>query len=338
MRDHYSEPSEGFALNSSYGGNSGDGSAPGGEGSPNFTPGNSLPTMKTTKTRNTAIVVVPVLLVLVTFLFWYQTWFGKQLSHDDLGKYLSETSAPHKTQHALSQLAQEMARRDPAARQWYPLVVRLADNKEAQLRLMAAWVMGQDNETADFHRTLLKLLGDPEAMVRWNAALALVRFGDPAGQPELRFMLRPYSLLAPQPGRVTFRLKEQKPVTAGSLVARIKDSDQRMAEVRSPLAGQIERQVVKDGAPVETGQEIATISPGWEQAWEALRALYLVGKPSDLDDVQRLARGVAGMPHRVQQQAILTAQAIRARAETVDEPSRQSKAVDSQQLTVDSPR
>jgi len=298
-----------------------------GEGAPNSAPGGDplLPT-KTVETRNTAIAVVPVLLVLVTFLFWYQTWFGKRLSANEMGKYLTDTSAPHKTQHALSQLAQEMANRDPAARQWYPLVLRLADDKEAQLRLMVAWVMGQDNESAAFHQGLLKLLHDPEAMVRWNAALALVRFGDPAGQPQLHFMLRPYALLAPQSGIVTFRFKEQETVSAGSLVARIKGSDEGVTEVRSPLAGRMEKWVAKDGAQVQAGEEVATVSPGWEQVWEALRALYLVGKPADLDDVKRFVPGVVGVPERVQQQAALTAQAIRARAEN------------SQQSTVDSPR
>jgi hypothetical protein len=270
-------------------------------------------------TRNTAIAVVPLLLMLVTFLFWYQTWFGRRLSADDMGKYLSDTSAPHKTQHALSQLAREMARRDPAARQWYPLVLRLAENKEAQLRLMAAWVMGQDNESAAFHQGLLRLLHDPEAMVRWNAALALVRFGDPTGQPQFHFMLRPYSLLAPQSGRVTFRLKEQETVSAGSLVARIQGSDQTVTEVHSPLAGRVERRLAKDGAQVQPGAALATVSPGWEQVWEVLRALYLVGKPTDLDDVERFARGVVGMPDRVQQQATLTAQAIRSRTVTSEE-------------------
>jgi hypothetical protein len=285
---------------------------------------NPLLTAKTAPTRNTAIAVVPVLLVLVTFLFWYQTWWGRRLSEGDMGHCLSDTSAPHKTQHALSQLAQQIARGDPAARQWYPLVLKLASNKEAQLRLMAAWVMGQDNQSAAFHQMLLELLRDPEAMVRWNAALALVRFNDPAGEPELRFMLRPYGLLAPQSGTVTFRLKEQEAVSAGNLVARIKGEDRKVAEVRSPLKGWMERWVAKDGARVEAGQEIATLLPGWEQVWEALRALYLVGNPGDLNDVERFARGAAGEPPDVQQQAVLAAQAIRSRS--------------SRQLTVDNPQ
>jgi hypothetical protein len=178
--------------------------------------------------------------------------------------------------------------------------------------------MGQDTQSADFHQTLLRLLRDPEAMVRWNAALALVRFSDPAGEPELRFMLRPYGLLAPQSGIVTIRLKEEETVSAGSLVARIKGDDQKLIEVRSPLAGRIETWVTKNGAQVETGQQIATISPGWEQVWEALRALYLVGKPADLTDVERFARGVAGEPRGVQQQAALAAQAIRLRTVASD--------------------
>jgi len=267
----------------------------------------------TPQRRNNVIVVVPVLLVVVTFLFWYQTWWGRRLSQEEMKQCLSDTSAPHKTQHALSQLAQQMGRADPAARQWYPLVLKLAKNKEPQLRLMAAWVMGQDTQSAVFHQRLLELLHDPAAMVRWNAALALVRFRDPAGEPELRFMLRPYTLLAPQPGTLTFRLKEQEAASAGSLVARIKGDGPKVTEVRSPLAGRMERWVAKDGAQVETGQEIATILPGWEQVWEALRALYLVGKPTDLSDVERFARGVAGEPRGVQEQAVLAAQAIRTR-------------------------
>jgi hypothetical protein len=293
--------------------------APAGETSADSAPRkNPLAATKTVEVRNPALVVVPVLLVLVTFLFWYQTWWGRRLSDEDMTQRLSDTSAPHKTQHAMAQLAQAMARRDPAAKQWYPLVLKLADNKEPQLRLMAAWVMGQDTQSAAFHETLLELLSDPEAMVRWNAALALVRFSDPAGEPELRFMLRPYGLLAPRSGTVSFRLKEQETVSAGSLVARIKSQYQRATEVRSPLAGRMEKWVAEDGAQVGKGQEIATISPGWEQVWEALRALYLVGKPADLDDVERFARGVAGEPRGVQEQAVLAAQAIRLRTVTSD--------------------
>src|SRR5215471_731644 len=103
MRDYTIEPSRDLALRSSHDNGSRDGSGQGGEIASNSAADvDSLAAVKATETRNTAIVVVPALLVLVTFLFWYQTWFGRRLGHDDLAKYLSDTSAPHKTQHALA--------------------------------------------------------------------------------------------------------------------------------------------------------------------------------------------------------------------------------------------
>ncbi len=200
------------------------------------------------------IALVPILLVLITFLFWYQTWFGRPLTDQEMTQYLTDTSVPHKTQHALAQLADRIARGDASARRWYPLVTRLSRGKEPQLRLMAAWVMGQDKHSEEFHQALRELLRDPDPMVRRNAALALARFGDSSAAPELRLMLRHY----------------------------------------------------------------ARGSSGEEQVWEALRALYLVGGPEDIDDVQRLARGEPGMTERVRNQAALTADAIRKRTVTSD--------------------
>jgi HEAT repeats len=272
------------------------------------------PTGSTPTKRNLAIAVVPVLLVLVTFLFWYQTWFGRRLSDADMGKYLADTSAPHETQHALSQLAMRVARGDPAARQWYPQVVALSENKESGLRVMAAWVMGQDNKSQEFHAALKGLLDDPDPMVRGNAALGLVRFGDASGRAELRAMLQPFPLTAPQAGKVSFRLKEQDTVGAGSIVARIEVEGSQRIDVHSPLAGTVEQRLVKDESAVSAGEQIAILAPGENQVWECLRALYLVGTEEDLPDVERYARGVPGLPARVQQQAALTAQAIRQRA------------------------
>lgn len=262
----------------------------------------------------TLVVVAPILLVLVTFLFWYLTWFGRQLSEREMDEYLTDTSVPHKTQHALSQLADRMARGDATARRWYPLVVKVARDKETGLRAMAAWVMGQDNQSPEFHDVLRKLLADPGPAVRSNAALALVRFHDASGEPELRLMLRSYALVAPQAGSVKFRLKERDAVGSGSLVARIESGDHAVTEVRSLLAGHVERRSKDDGAGVAAGDEIAILAPGEEQVWESLRALLLVGKPEDLEDVERFARGVPDMSERVRRQAVLTAEAIRRRA------------------------
>jgi hypothetical protein len=261
------------------------------------------------------IAIVPALLVLVTFLFWYQTWFGRRLTDREISQYLSDTSVPHKTQHALTQLAEWMARGDATARQWYPQVIRLAESKESGFRVMAAWVMGQDRNAPEFHSALLRMLGDAEPMVRRNAALALVRFGDAAGRSELRAMLRPYSVVAPAAGTVTFRVKEREPLRNGVTLARIQPAAGESIDVISPVGGTLQSRAVPDGASVSAQEAIAVIAPGEDQVWEALRALYLVGKPEDLPDVERSTSSNAKISGRIHQQAVATAQAIRARAE-----------------------
>jgi len=265
--------------------------------------------------RNLAIAFVPVLLVIITFLFWRQTWFGTRLSDREMSEYLADTSVPHKTQHALAQLAERMTRGDASAQQWYPQVLALAANRKAEFRLMAAWVMGQDNHSEDFHEALAKLLSDSDPMVRRNAALSLVRFGDASGRAELRAMLEPFPLRAPQAGAITFRLREGDPVRSGTTVARLASGESKPIEVASPVTGEFARRAVADGATAAKDDVVAEISPDEEQVWEALRALYLVGAEDDLANVERFTGGAPGMPERIHRQAALTAAAIRHRSQ-----------------------
>ncbi len=264
--------------------------------------------------RNLAIILVPILLVLITFLFWYQTWFGRRLTDREISQYLSDVSVPHKTQHALAQLAERLSRGDATARQWYPQVMQLAESKESGFRVMAAWVMGQDGHVAEFHSPLLKLLNDPEPMVRRNASLALVRFGDASGRAELRAMLEPYSVTAPAAGVVTFRFKEGEDVRNGEAVASIEPVRGKTVDVVSPISGPLERRSVSPQATVAPGDRVAVIAPSEDQVWEALRALYLVGTPEDLPAIESFARPLPGISDRIRQQAALTAEAIRQRS------------------------
>jgi hypothetical protein len=264
--------------------------------------------------RNTFIFVVPILVVLVTFLFWYQTWFGRALSDQEMGQYLSDTSVPHKTQHALAQLSNRMARGDATTGRWYPQVISLAGSKQPQFRSMAAWVMGQDNRCEAFHQTLGGLLDDPATLVRSNAALALARFGDPAGEQQLQAMLQPFTLNAPQAGRLEFRAREGDSLQSGGIVARLSTAGGgNPVDVVSPIAGSVAQLAAKDGAEVGAGDAIAVLSPGETQVFEALRALLLVGHARSLPEVDRFAAGVPGMSERVRRQSTLTAQAIRQR-------------------------
>jgi hypothetical protein len=249
------------------------------------------------------------LLVLFPFLFWYGTWFGRRLTDAETTEYLNNAAAkPRKAQHALVQIGERLGGGDPRVREWYPKIVELVSNPSIELRQTAAWIMGQDHMYEPFHTALLKLLTDTAPMVRRNAALSLTNFGDAAGRAELVAMLHPYSITTPAAGKVRYRLKSGEYVNPGTLVGRVGET-----EIRSPLPGEVLTLSRRDGATVAAGDVLAELSPDKEHAWEALRALLRVGQKQDLEDVQRYARGVAGMPDRVRQQAALTVQEIQRR-------------------------
>src|SRR5437899_49464 len=137
------------------------------------------------------------LIVLMPFLFWWNTWFGRQLSDKQVSEYLHDDKKPRHIQHALVQIGARMSQHDASVTRWYPDVVRLASYPVEEVRNTDAWVMGQDTSVAGFHEALLKMLNDSSLMVRGNAALSLVRFGDATGRPQIVQLLQPIQIRAP---------------------------------------------------------------------------------------------------------------------------------------------
>lgn len=264
-----------------------------------------------------AALVVAFLLVLMPYLFWRATWFGRPLSDEQLARYLADREKPRKTQHALSQVADRILAGDARVRSLYPPVVALKDHPASEIRLTAAWVMGQDNSVPEFREALRGLLGDAHPMVRRNAALALVRFGDASGRKEIVAMLSPHAAKSPAAGNLQQRLKPGEAVNPGTLLGRI-DVGGEQLEVRSEVPGTLTQWLVPEGASVDAGRAIALVAPSSEVVWEALRALYLVGQPEDLTEVERCAAGIEGLRPEVAQQAAATARAIRERAGNQD--------------------
>jgi HEAT repeats len=260
------------------------------------------------------ILLTAWIVTLMPFLFWKATWFGTRLSDVQLAGYLSDNKNPRHAQHALVQVSDRLARGDRSVAQFYPQLVALADSPVVELRMTAAWVMGQDNNYDPFHRALLKLVEDQDPLVRWNAALALVRFNDAAGRPVLHEILRPFSVVAPASGVFKERLKPGDTVNRGTMMARITvPSGGEPVEIRSPIPGHITRQLVANGSGIPAGTAVLVLAPDEKQVWEALRALYLIGTPSDLPDIQPFTRAVTHMSGRIQQQAQLTVEAIQKR-------------------------
>jgi hypothetical protein len=257
---------------------------------------------------------VAFLMVLVPFLFWKGTWFGTVLSEQKIEEYLKSGARPRDTQHALLQISERLAAGEfEHARRWYPLILALTEHPVPEVRNTVAWLMGQDNQNSEFHQALSLLVRDPNPLVRRNAALALVRFADAGGRPELLNMLRSFVVLSPKDGVLKYRLKEDDSVDTGTLLARINTGAAELFEVRSQLPGFVQRKVVEDGARVVMGQGILVLAPSDDQVWEALRALYLVGQAEDLEVIQNFAGKTPHLGERTRQQARLTMEAIKKR-------------------------
>jgi biotin carboxyl carrier protein len=219
-----------------------------------------------------------------------------------------------------------MEKGDQAVKKFYPAIAALTKSPTAEVRKTAAWVMGQDNASDDFHRAIISLLNDSDPLVRRNAALQLVRFGDAAGRPELRAMLQPFEAKSPMAGTLVSLLPQGSRIRSGSLIGRIRDSSGNVQEFRAPVSGTIsaapvgnqsglltsnQTPAVKEGDQVLANQTIVWLSPDSVTVTEALRALSYVGTKEDLPLIQQSTQldGSA----EIAQQASAAAKAIEAR-------------------------
>jgi hypothetical protein len=253
-------------------------------------------------------------IVLMPFFFWRATWFGRPLDEAQMIEYLHDDAHPRHIQHALVQVGDRVGKKDPAAQKWYPDLVRLATHPVEEVRTTDAWVMGQDPSRPEFHQALLGMLNDRAVLVRYNAALSLVSFGDATGRAQIVAMLHPLDITAPIAGKVVARAKAGDAINHSTILMRIEGANDA-ADIRSPIVGKVGTINVGDGAQVRSGEKVAVLAPGIEQAWEALRALYLIGNAEDLDLVRQYEKQNSDYPDRVRQQAQETEQAIEKRAE-----------------------
>jgi hypothetical protein len=241
------------------------------------------------------LIIVASLFIIVPFLTWYFTWFGRSLSDEKIVEYLADEKKPRNIQHALTQIEQRIEKGEPTARKFYPRILELAKSPTGEVRKTVAWVMGQDNTSEEFHRALLELLKDPEPLVRRNAALQLVRFGDASGRPELRAMLQPFEAKSPINGTIVSILPVGSELRAGALLARIRAANSTsgapgdVQEFRAPVDGEIASVNVKEGDTVTVSQTIASLKPEEASVKASLRALAYVGTKDDLSMIEQYA-------------------------------------------------
>ena len=257
------------------------------------------------------ILILAGLFVAATFLAWYFSWFGRELSDADISKYLADQNNPRHVQHALLQIQQRIERGETTSKNWYPQLIALSGSPETEFRLTVAWLMGFDNTEPQFHESLLKLVKDSEPLVRRNAALALVRFKDSSGHEELVSVLKPYAVPAPVGGVIASSLKEGYTVSRATLLARIEEGE-KVVEVRSPLPGRIRKVLKGDGAQVAQGEEVLSLNSDENSVWEALRGLSLIGTAADVPVIESYAESTE-VSTRVRDQAKRTLNAAKNR-------------------------
>jgi len=263
---------------------------------------------------NIWLIIVAALFIVVPFLTWYLTWFGRGLSDQELATYLSDQANPRHIQHALLQVEAKIEKGEPNAKQFYPQIIAASKSAVPEVRKTAAWVMGQDNQSEEFHAALVQLIKDEDPLVRRNAALQLVRFGDASGRDELRAMLKPFEAKSPVAGTIIGLLPVNSTIRAGGMLARIRDASNNLYEFRSPVDGTVAHPaLVKEGDQITTNQPIARLLPDRTTIIDALRALAYVGRNDDLtlvDDATRIDTSA-----EVTTQAKQATKAIRARSD-----------------------
>src|SRR5437879_4881671 len=248
---------------------------------PNGQSSQAVAVTRSRRPSNIWLIIVAGLFIIVPFLTWYLTWFGRGLSDDDIAKYLLDENRPRHMQHALLQVEERIERGDPVAKKFYPQIIAASKSSVPEVRKTAAWVMGQDNRSEDFHRALNDLLKDTEPLVRRNAALQLVRFGDSSGRPELRAMLQPFEAKCPIAGTIMSLLPVGTNIRGGAMLAKIRDASNNLYEFRSPVDGKITAApagtnaspLPKEGDQITANQTIAWLTSDRTTMLDALRAL-----------------------------------------------------------------
>jgi len=235
------------------------------------------------------LILVAILLVCTVLpsMFWHDVWFGRSLDDQELAEYLTDEASPRRVQHALAQLGERMDRSEEFPDAWYQRVLELTQHEQVEIRTLSAWIMGKGTDQSVFRQKLLQMLDDPQPLVRRNAALSLVRFGDSSGRSELQAMLSSFVVESPFEGKLSFLVEKKDWANSGSDIARI-TTEVGVEDVVAPVSGQVESRLVSDDSQVKGGAKLLVLLPDPEHVWESLRALYLVGTAEDLPLVESL--------------------------------------------------
>ena len=128
-------------------------------------------------------------------------------------------------------------------------------------------------------------LDQPDSELRRVAAVQLARRNEPAGRAALVAALYPQTVFATGSGPFETKLMPQANVKAGQPIATIAGKS-----LPSPITGQLLRFYPPQPGGYQLGHRVAEIGPSEPNVREAIEALGLVGKQSDAEELESLAR------------------------------------------------
>ena len=189
------------------------------------------------------------------FLFWWSTWFGRQLSDQQLTEYLKRRKAPDGTfSTRWCSWVSALAAHDASAARWYPELVRLASYPVEEVRNTDAWVMGQDTSAMSFHANSLKDAWETHRL--WCAVTRHFHwFALATPQAGSRFvaLLQPARIIAPNAGRGDRRRPRRHHDPPGWPHCETSELVEQTTEVRSPISGRIRTIAARRAASVAAG-------------------------------------------------------------------------------------
>ena len=132
---------------------------------------------------------------------------------------------------------------------------------------------------------LREFLDQPDAELRRVAAVRLARINDASGRAALVASLYPQTVFATGNGVFQARMKLGAILKAGQVFATVGGQP-----LRSPITGALLRFYEPQPGGYQLGHRIAEIVPAEAGVKEAISAIGLVGKQSDAEELESLAR------------------------------------------------
>lgn len=133
---------------------------------------------------------------------------------------------------------------------------------------------------------LRAFLDQPDADLRRTAAVRLAQIKDASGRSALVASLYPQTIFSTGTGALEVRQRPGATVRAGQVIAIVGGQP----PLRSPISGQLLRFYEPQSGGYQLGHRVAEIVPAESEVKEAIDAIGLVGKQSDAEELESLAR------------------------------------------------